>query len=188
MAASTLASASLVLILAAASLVAQSPTPAQPRPPQTYPAFLQAQYASLKRNIIGSAEKMPAEHFPFKPTPEVMSYAGLLGHIVDVQYGFCHAVKGGANPATGKALDALTDKAALVPAVKDVFAYCDEVFAALTTENALEMLTVGTAPNQRQVARANQLTMVLTHGNEHYGNLVTYMRIHGIVPPSSTPQ
>jgi hypothetical protein len=58
----------------------------------------------------------------------------------------------------------------------------------LTSENALDMLTVGTAPNQRQVARANQLTMVLTHGNEHYGNLITYMRIHGIVPPSSTPR
>jgi uncharacterized damage-inducible protein DinB len=181
----TLVSAGLLLTLTAA-LTAQSSAPAQPRPPQTYPAFLQAQYASLKRNIIGSADKMPAEHFPFKPVPEVMSYAGLLGHIIDVQYGFCHAVKGGANPATGKALDALTDKAALVPAVNDAFAYCDEAFATLTSENALEMLALGTPPNQRQVARANQLTWVITHGNEHYGNLVTYMRIKGIVPPSST--
>ena len=117
-----------------------------------------------------------------------MTYAGLLGHIIDVQYGFCNAVKGGANPATGKALDKLTDKAELVPAVKEAFAYCDDAFAALTDENALDMLTMGTAPNQRQVARANQLTMVIAHGNEHYGNLVTYMRIHGLVPPSSTPQ
>ena len=188
MAAATLASASLMLILTASSLAAQSPAPRPPRPPQTYPAFLQAQYASLKRNIIGSADKMPAEHFPFKPAPEVMTYAGLLGHIIDVQYGFCNAVKGGANPAAGKTLDTLTDKAALVLAVKDAFAYCDDAFAALTSENALEMLTLGTAPNQRQVARANQLTMVIAHGNEHYGNLVTYMRIHGIVPPLSTPQ
>jgi uncharacterized damage-inducible protein DinB len=97
-------------------------------------------------------------------------------------------VKGGANPAAGKALDTLTDKAALIPAVQEAFAYCDDAFAALTNENALEMLTIGTAPNQRQVARANQLTMVIAHGNEHYGNLVTYMRIHGIVPPSSTPR
>jgi uncharacterized damage-inducible protein DinB len=188
MAVPSLASAGLTLILMAPSLAAQSPAPAQPRPPQTYPAFLQAQYASLKRNIIGSADKMPAEHFSFKPVPEVMTYAGLLGHIVDVQYGYCGAVKGGANPAAGKALDTLTDKAALVTAVKDAFAYCDDAFAALTNENALEMVTIGTAPNQRQVARANQLTMVISHGNEHYGNLVTYMRIHGIVPPSSTPR
>ena len=188
MAARTLASASLMLMLMASSLAAQSPAPAQPRPPQTYPAFLQAQYASLKRYIIGSAEKMPAEHFSFRPAPEVMTYAGLLGHVIDVQYSFCNAVKGGANPAAGKALDTLTDKAALVPAVKEAFAYCDDAFAALTNENALEMLTMGTVPNQRQVARANQLTMVIAHGNEHYGNLVTYMRIHGVVPPSSTPQ
>ena len=188
MAIRTFVSASLMLILTASYVAAQSPAPAKPRPPQTYPAFLQAQYASIKRYIIGSAEKMPAEHFAFKPAPEVMTYAGLLGHIIDVQYGYCNAVKGGANPAAGKALDKLTDKAALVSAVKEAFAYCDDAFAALTNENALEMLTIGTAPNQRQVARANQLTMVIAHGNEHYGNLVTYMRIHGIVPPSSTPQ
>jgi len=184
----TLASASFMLMLIGASLSAQSAPPAQPRPPQTYPAFLQAQYASIKRYVIGSAEKMPAEHFAFKPAPEVMTYAGLLGHIIDVQYAYCNAVKGGSNPAAGKALDKLTDKAALVPAVKEAFAYCDDAFAALTNENALEMLTIGSAPNQRQVARANQLTMVIAHGNEHYGNLVTYMRINGIVPPSSTPQ
>ncbi len=192
MALRTFTSASLALIVTASSLAAQAPAPAparpQPRPPQTYPAFLQAQYAVLKRNIIGSADKMPAERFSFKPAPEVMTYAGLLGHIVDVQYGFCNTAKGGANPAAGKALDTLTDKAALVAAVNDAFTYCDDAFAALTTENALEMLTVGTAPNQRQVARANPLTLVITHGNEHYGNLVTYMRIHGVVPPSSTPQ
>jgi uncharacterized damage-inducible protein DinB len=177
-----------MLILTASSLAAQSPTSAQPRPPQTFPAFLQAQYASLKRYIIGSAEKMPAEHFPFRPAAEVMTYAGLLGHIIDVQYGFCNAVKGGTNPAADKALDQLTDKAALVAAVKESFAYCDDAFAMLTNENALEMLAMGTAPNQRQVARANQLIMVIAHGNEHYGNLVTYMRINGIVPPSSSPR
>jgi uncharacterized damage-inducible protein DinB len=188
MTARLLISASLLLILTALSSSAQTPAPAQPRPPQTYPLFLQAQYASLKRYIIGSAEKMPAEHFSFKPVAEVMTYAGLLGHIIDVQYGFCNAVKGGTNPGAGKALDKLTDKAALVPAVKEAFAYCDDAFASLTNENALELLTIGTAPNQRQVARANQLTMVIAHGNEHYGNLVTYMRINGIVPPSSSPQ
>ena len=179
---------SLSLMLIASSAWGQTAAPAQPRPPQTFPVFLQGQYALLKRFIIGSAEKMPAERFGFKPTPEVMSYAGLLGHIIDVQYGFCNAVKGGPNPAAGKGLDKLTDKAALVPAIKEAFTYCDDAFAALSDHNALEMLTLGSGANQRQVARGNQLTMVIVHGNEHYGNLVTYMRIHGIVPPSSAPQ
>ena len=174
-----------MLVGAAVSVSGQAP----PKPlPQTYPMYLQGQYASIKRYTIGAAEKMPAEHFGFKPAPEVMSYAQLLGHVIDAQYHFCHAVKGGDNPAIGKNLEKLADKEALVPAVKEAFAYCDDAFAALTGENALQMLTVGTPPRQWQTARANQLTMVIAHGNEHYGNLVTYMRLKGIVPPSSTAQ
>ena len=120
---------------------------AAPRPPQTYPLFVQGQYALIKRHIIGAAEKMPAEHFAFKPAPEVMSYAQLLGHVIDAQYYFCHAVKGGDNPAIGKSLEKLADKEALVPAVREAFAYCDDAFAGLTSENALQMLTVGRRPS-----------------------------------------
>jgi uncharacterized damage-inducible protein DinB len=173
-----------MLAVAVSSLSAQAP--AQPRPPQTFPAYLQGQYATLKRNITGSVDKMPAEHFAFKPVPEVMSYAEMLTHIVQTQYSYCSTVKGAANP--GASLNfKVTDKVAVGQLVKDSFAYCDDVFAAVTNENALEMLTRGSAPNDRQLARVNQLTQLIVHGNEHYGNLVTYMRIKGIVPPSSAP-
>jgi len=176
----------MAAMLAVAVLPVSAQTPAQPRPPQTFPVYLQAQYATLKGNITGSVDKMLAEHFAFKPVPEVMSYAELLTHIVDTQYGYCSTVKGAANP--GASLNfKVTDKAAVAQLVKDSFAYCDDAFAAVTNENALEMLTRGSAPNQRQLARVNQLTQLIVHGNEHYGNLVTYMRIKGIVPPSSTP-
>jgi uncharacterized damage-inducible protein DinB len=173
----------IVLVMLAAVVV---PLSAQPRPPQTFPAYLQGQYATLKRNIAGSVDKMPAEHFAFKPVPEVMSYAEMLTHIVEAQYGYCSTVKGAANPGASPNFK-VTDKAAVGQLVKDSFAYCDDAFAALTNENALEMLTRGSAPNQRQLARVNQLTQLIVHGNEHYGNLVTYMRMKGIVPPSSAP-
>jgi uncharacterized damage-inducible protein DinB len=179
--------ACLAAVLVVTAVFVAGQTAPEPRPPQTYPMHLQGQYASIKRYIIGAAEKMPAEHFAFKPVPDVMTYAQLLGHVIDTQYYFCHAIKGGDNPATGKRLEALADKEAIVPAVKAGFAYCDDLFAGLTGENALQMLTIGTPPNRWQTARASQLTMVITHGNEHYGNLVTYMRIKGIVPPSSSP-
>ena len=117
-----------------------------------------------------------------------MSYARLISHVLEVQYSYCNAVKGGANPVAGKDFEKVIDKAAIIQLVKDSFGYCDDAFAGLTTANALEMITVGVAPNQRQVARANQLTMLVVHGNEHYGNLVTYMRMNGIVPPSSASQ
>jgi uncharacterized damage-inducible protein DinB len=159
---------------------------AQQKPPQTFPGYLQGQYATLKRNIMGSAEKMPAEHFSFRPTPDVRTYAELFGHTMQAQYGYCSTVKGVANPTIGKELEKIvTDKAGVIQMVKDAFDYCDDVFAKLTSENALEILTAGTPPNQRQLARANQLTMLVVHGNEHYGNLVTYLRMKGIVPPSS---
>jgi uncharacterized damage-inducible protein DinB len=169
---------------------AQAPPPpaagtVKPRPPQSFPEYLQAQYATLKSNVMGSAEKMPADQFAFKPTPEVRTYGQLFGHTMAAQYAYCSTVKGEPSPALNKDLEKVTDKAIVIQMVKDSFAYCDAAFAALTNANALEMITQGAAPNQRQIARANQLTMLIVHGNEHYGNLVTYMRMKGIVPPSS---
>lgn len=173
--------AATALVLFSTAAFAQAP-----RPPQTYPMFLQGQYDTLKRNITGSAEKMPAEHFSFRPAPEVMTYAELIAHVLDVQYSYCAAVKGVASPAAKDVAKTTTTKAAVIELAKNSFAFCDDAMAALTPENAQQMITVGTAPNQRQVARANQLTMLVVHGNEHYGNLVTYMRMKGIVPPSSS--
>ena len=175
-----LVAGTLVLLLAA-EVSAQTP-----RPPQTMAMFLQEQYATLKRNLTGSAEKMPAEHFMFRPTPDVRTYAELFAHTIDTQYFYCNAVKGGASPIAGKNLEkSVIDKAGVIQMVKDGFAYCDDLFANLTDEKVAAMIAMGTAPNTRQAASGTRLTMVVVHGNEHYGNIVTYMRIKGIVPPSS---
>ena len=102
----------VVTMLAVAVLPLSAQAPAEPRPPQTFPAYLQGQYATLKRNITGSVDKMPVEHFAFKPVPEVMSYAEMLTHIVETQYGYCSTVKGAANP--GASLNfRVTDKTAV---------------------------------------------------------------------------
>ena len=179
----TAAALTVALAFGATSLFAQTP---QPRPPQTLSMYLQGQYTNIKNNLIRTAEKIPAEHFSFRPTPEVRTVAELFGHTIEAQYAYCNNVKGGANPAAGKQFEkTVTDKAGVVQMVKDSFAYCDDAYAALTDAKAIEMVTMGVAPNQRQASRANQLAQLIVHGNEHYGNLVTYMRIKGIVPPSS---
>ena len=166
--------------------LAQAPQAPQPRPPQTYSMYLQGQYNNIKTNLIRTAEKIPAEHFSFRPTPEVRTVAELFGHTIEAQYSYCNNVKGGTNPGAGKSFEkTVTTKAAVEQMVKDAFAYCDDAVAALTDAKAIELITVGAAPNQRQISRANQLSQIVVHGNEHYGNLVTYMRIKGIVPPSS---
>jgi uncharacterized damage-inducible protein DinB len=173
--------AATFVVLFAADVSAQTP-----RPPQTMTMYLQAQYNTLKRNLTGAAEKMPAENFSFRPTPEVRTYAELFAHTIDTQLYFCNLVKGGANPTAGKNLEkTVTDKAGVLQMVKDGFAYCDDMFAGLTDEKLATMLTIGPAGKSFQSALGNQATFVVVHGNEHYGNIVTYMRIKGIVPPSS---
>ena len=85
------------MALLAAEVSAQTP-----RPPQTMTTFLQEQYATLKRNLMGSAEKMPAEHFSFRPAPEVRTYAELFAHTIDTQYFYCNAVQGRAESSRRK--------------------------------------------------------------------------------------
>jgi hypothetical protein len=126
----------VTLVIGAAAASAQAPpapppqAAAKPRPPQSFPMYLQGQYDTLKRNMMGSAEKMPIEHFAFKPTPEVMSYGRLFGHTMETQYSYCNAVKGGVNPAAGKDFEKVLDKATVIQMVKDSFAYCDDAHRA----------------------------------------------------------
>ena len=72
-------------------------------------------------------------------------------------------------------------KAALVAAIKGATAYCDAVYKAQTDASLSEMVTMG----QNQQPRGQLLVQNISHSNEHYGNLVTYMRLKGLVPPST---
>ena len=179
--------ATIVLGTSAAS--AQTPPAASGPPPAiTFAAFLKTQNNAIKRNLIASAEKMPEQNYGFKPTPEVRSFGELIGHVIDANYGFCSRVKGEASPAADKSFEKVTAKADLVKGIKEAVAYCDPVYDALTDANVVEMIKVpGPNNTQREIARANQLTFNLAHNNEHYGNIVTYLRLKGLVPPSSEP-
>jgi uncharacterized damage-inducible protein DinB len=136
-----------------------------------------------KGAILRSAEKMPEENFAFKPTPEVRSFAGILGHVADAQYLFCSAALGEKNPAPDVE-KTKTTKAALTGALQEAFAYCDKAFASLTDANAGQ--TVKIFGNER--TKLTALTFNTMHNFEHYGNLITYMRLKGIVPPTSEPR
>jgi len=134
----------------------------------------------VKNNIVRSAEKMPEENYSFKPAPEVRSFGQLIGHIADAQYLFCSAVLGKPNPAPGIE-KSRTLKSDLVQAVKDAFAYCDQAYDGLTETQAGETLKFFGA----EQARVTVLSFNTSHNNEHYGNIVTYLRLKGLVPPSS---
>jgi uncharacterized damage-inducible protein DinB len=175
----------LALIAAAVPAAAQQP----PAPPQAVDiaTHLKNQHATIKRNLSGAAEKMAEADYTFKPAgvaPEVRTYGQFIVHLINANNMFCARAKGETAKA---AMDekGTYPKADLVKALNDSLAYCDTAHAALTASNATEMLTVQGRGGSMQIARANPLISNLGHNWEHYGNLVTYLRAKGIVPPSS---
>lgn len=137
-------------------------------------------HAGVARNVVDAAEKMPDADFAFQPTKDVRSFGGFVGHIANAAYSYCSRAKGEANP-NKEDFEQPLGKAALVVAVKGATAYCDAVYKGMTDAALSEMVTMG----QSQQPRGQILVQNISHSNEHYGNLVTYMRLKGLVPPST---
>jgi uncharacterized damage-inducible protein DinB len=145
---------------------------------------LQRGYAGIKANFTAAAEKMPEADYSFKPgsTPEARTYAAVIAHIAQSQFGQCSALTGVPNPEQGKNLEKdLTTKAAVVKALADSFALCDKAFADVTDANATEMVKAG----QNEQTRAAALYGVIVHDNEMAGTAYVYLRSKNIVPPST---
>jgi uncharacterized damage-inducible protein DinB len=140
-------------------------------------------YGIVAHNVLASAEQVPESDYAFKPTPDVRSFGELVGHTADAQYMFCAAAAGEKPPVSGIE-KSKTSKADLVQAEKDAVAYCDKVYGAMTDEQSPALVPM----LGRQMAKLTVLTINTAHLDEHYGNMVTYMRLKGIVPPSSAPR
>jgi hypothetical protein len=165
-------------LLAAAALFTSSGTlPAQTANPLSTEA--KQAYTGIKNNLTKMADKMPEEQYAFKPVPEIRSFGQLVGHVADSQARTCSAVQGG----EPKALNASskTSKADLVAALKESFAICDAAYDSLTDASATEMIK--TARGQR--SKLGALVGNTTHANEEYGYMAVYLRLKGVVPPSS---
>jgi len=136
-------------------------------------------YAIVKGFVIRAAEKVPEAGYAFKPTPEVRSFGQLIGHIADDQYRYCSAIKG-ENRSTSFE-QAPPPKAEMVAALKSAFAYCDSAYEGLLDASASDQVMF----RGRSVPKLTVFTLHAGHAWEHYGNAVVYMRLQGIVPPSS---
>jgi len=137
-------------------------------------------YERTKGILLRSAEKMPEENYSFKPVDTVRTYGQIIGHLADAQYLFCSTASGEKNPGLNIE-KTKTSKADLVAALKDGFAYCDKVYDAMTDAAATQPVKFF----GNDVPKFAVLSINIGHNMEHYGNLVTYMRIKGIVPPTS---
>jgi uncharacterized damage-inducible protein DinB len=134
----------------------------------------------LSSIVVAAAEKMPEESYSFKPTPDVRSFGQLVGHLADSQYFFCSSVAGETKPPSGIE-KSKTSKTDLVAALKEAVAYCSNTYAGMTDAKGSEMMKM----MNYDFAKLTVLSANTAHDYEHYGNMVTYMRLKGIVPPTS---
>jgi len=167
-------------VAAPAQAAGAQAAPATP-PAQPLSATLKSMWDGLKLNLVQSAEKMPEAEYGFQPTKEVMTFGQLLAHVANSSYSYCARGKGEDNPNKEDFQKTRTSKADIVKALNDAVAYCDAVYGGMTDAAAMELVKAG----QNLVPKARYLITNISHDNEHYGNLVTYMRIKGLVPPST---
>ena len=141
------------------------------------------QFGALSGFVVRSAEKVPEDLYSFRATPEVRSMAELFGHIADAMFSMCSTAAGTKPPRTGIE-KAVTAKPALIAALKEAVGYCNSVYDGMTDQKgSSETVPFYFGPTPR----LSVLYFVVTHTYEHYGNLVTYMRLKNMVPPSSEP-
>jgi uncharacterized damage-inducible protein DinB len=173
----------------AAVLMMAMPTDvlAQAAPANPITASLRNEWNSAKANVRKSADVMPEAKFGFKPVDTVRTFGAILAHVAGASYEFCAAAKGEKTPhAEDEFEKSATTKAAIVKALDGAIAYCDEAFK--NTDDAKLAQMVNGAFGGDKVPRAAMLSGNTGHYMEHYGNIVTYLRINGLVPPSSAPQ
>jgi uncharacterized damage-inducible protein DinB len=148
---------------------------------------VKSQWDGAKRLLIASAEQMPEKEYAFKPVETVRSFGAILAHVAGANYVFCASALGEKSPFAEEHFEkTATTKAAIVKAVQDSVAYCDKAYGAATEQSLGEMVAAPFGSGKQ--SRASSLIGNTGHVQEHYGNLVTYFRIRGMVPPSSRSQ
>lgn len=166
-----------VLAQQSASTSAQAPAGGPANPISTSQNKM---YTMLSGVVIAAAMKMPEENYSFKPTPDVRSFGQLVAHVADSQYFFCALAAGETKPAGGVE-KSKSGKVELISALKEAVAYCSRTYASMTDAKGSEMVKMMNS----DFAKLAVLSANTAHNYEHYGNMATYMRLKGIIPPTS---
>ena len=148
---------------------------------QTVTSSLLGLFEITKDNIMASAQMLDEELYAFRPTDEVRSMGELFAHIANAQYTFCAAAAGESSPATENFEQTRTTKASIIEALEMGFGYCEGVYSRMTDQMGANGVQFFGGQNTAH----GVLAFNSAHNYEHYGNLVTYMRLNGITPPSS---
>jgi uncharacterized damage-inducible protein DinB len=185
----SIACTGFIVVLSAPAITlsaAQSQTPSTAAGNSISQAIRDA-WNGAKRNLTESADQMPEPDYAFKPTEQVRTFGQILAHVAGANYVFCSAARGEKTPFEEDQFEKnAKTKAEIIKALNDSLTYCDAAYVGLTDRSAGEMITMPFSMGSK--ARASALILNAGHLQEHYGNLVTYFRIKGMVPPSSRRQ
>ena len=169
-----------MVLFAAGFCLALAPAGAQAQSGNPLTAAFMNSLNNVQRNLVESADLMPEEHYSFRPTPEVRPFGEWIAHTAVSNYNYCSMIKGEPNPHAGQA-EKHTTKAEISKALKDSFEYCAAAVKDLDDQKALAEVTVG----KNTFPRVRPMISLLGSTNEHYGNIVVYLRLKGLVPPST---
>lgn len=159
---------------------------AAPSGPPSLAAGIVQQYNSVKTNLLAAADAMPDDGYTYIPANGERNFGGWVGHVAQAQLGTCSRIAGQTpDQATmtllqGVASGTNASKADLVAALKKSFDACDAAYNGLTDANAGDA-----APGRGNNSRISALAGNVGHDNECYGSMAVYLRLKGIVPPST---
>ena len=137
-------------------------------------------YNRQKVNVVKAADKMPEADYQYRPTPEIRTFARIVNHVTEAQSQSCSAATGTKFEKSMVPSDT-ADKATILAGLKASFDLCDKAYAALTDANLAELVAVGPAKRSRvTLAWGN-----ISHDNEQYAELSTYLRLKNLVPPTA---
>ena len=153
--------------------------------------YLQRSFAAVAKDLVAAVEMMPEEDFGFRPSgvaKEVRTFGAIVHHMVSVNSWVCSMGEGKPDPISALGAAPIVDKARLVGLLSDTNTRCTAYLATVTDRTLAEVVTTVSAGRQLQAGRGNAIVFAIAHSNEHYGNLVTYLRVKGLVPPAAASQ
>jgi uncharacterized damage-inducible protein DinB len=181
---SCLARCTIVLALMSPTVLLAAPAPAamtdgaHASPAQVYTKLLSQQ----QEDVVSAAEAMPADKYNFAPTSGtfqgVRTFGQQVSHVAAAQYYYFGSF-GIKTSVDSAAIEKLTSKDDAVKALKDSYAFAHQAIETITAENAFEEF------GEHKNTRAGIAAMDLAHTNDHYGQIVVYLRMNGIIPPAS---
>jgi uncharacterized damage-inducible protein DinB len=165
---------------------------AAPPPAKTLGEALQTDLNIAKSDFIPAAEAMPEDKYSFAPSSGefkgVRTFAQQVKHVATANYMFGSTILGQKPPlelGSENGPDSIKSKADIMKFLNDSFDYLDKALASITDKNALDQID---SPFGMKSARLSFGTFSTAHPFDHYGQMVVYLRMNGIVPPASRPQ